>query len=311
MTPHRPALPQMSRPFLTDGGLETTLVFIDGLDLPCFAAFPLLLSEDGRARLTGYFAPYLAEAEARGVGFVLDTPTWRANPDWAARLGYGLDELRSINRRAVDFAAAMRAGLGQPSIPVLVSGVVGPRGDGYVVESAMTPGEAAAYHGLQMEAFRDGGADMASAITMTYAEEAIGIARAAEAFGLPIAVSFTVETDGRLPSGETLGDAILRTDAGTGSYPAYYMVNCAHPDHFAGALSGPWAERIRGIRANASRKSHAELDACTELDIGDPAELGTLYRGLRARWPKLNVLGGCCGTDRRHIRAICEACLVA
>ncbi|GJD54038.1 hypothetical protein OPKNFCMD_6818 [Methylobacterium crusticola] len=297
--------------FLADGGLETTLVFLKGIDLPSFAAFPLVLSEAGRETLTRYFAPYLAEAKRRGVGFILDTPTWRANPDWAEKLGLGLDDLLEANHRAVTFAAELRDKAGVPSISIVLNGVIGPRGDGYVVGSAMTADEAARYHRPQIEALRDGGADMVSAITMTYAEEAVGIARAARACGMSVALSFTVETDGRLPSGQDLKAAIEETDAATGNTPAYYMINCAHPDHFRGALASgePWLNRILGIRANASRKSHAELDVSTELDIGDPAELGRQYRDLRSHLPNLRVFGGCCGTDHRHIAAICEACL--
>ena len=297
--------------FLADGGLETTLVFLEGIDLPSFAAFPLALTEAGRETLARYFTPYLAEARNRSIGFVLDTPTWRANPDWAEKLGFSLDDVLEANRRAVSFAARLRDEVGDPSIPIVLNGVVGPRGDGYVVGSAMTAEEAARYHRPQIEALWDGGADMVSAVTMTYVEEAVGIARAASALGVPVALSFTVETDGRLPSGQGLKAAIEEADAATGKTPTYYMINCAHPDHFRDAIASgePWLDRILGIRANASRKSHAELDASTELDIGDPAELGRQYRDLRSQLPKLRVFGGCCGTDHRHIMAICEACL--
>jgi homocysteine S-methyltransferase len=311
MTRYRHALPQLSGgPFITDGGLETTLVFQEGIDLPAFAAFPLVLTDEGRAQLTRYFAPYLAAAAHRGTGIVLDTPTWRANADWAAKLGFEAERLREINRLSVAYVASLRDAHGRRTGPVVINGVVGPRGDGYVVGATMDPVEAESYHMLQAEAFRDGGADMMSAITMTYAEEAIGIARAGRRCGLPAVISFTLETDGRLPSGQSLKDAIAQTDAATEGYPAYYMINCAHPDHFRDVLDGgAWLDRIGGLRANASRKSHAELDAATELDTGDPAELGGQYRALRASLRRLCVLGGCCGTDHRHIEAICEACL--
>jgi homocysteine S-methyltransferase len=311
MTRYRHALPQLSGgPFITDGGLETTLVFQEGIDLPAFAAFPLVLTDEGRAQLTRYFAPYLAQAARRGTGIVLDTPTWRANADWAAKLGYDGERLREINRLSVGYVASLRDAHEGRTGPVVLNGVIGPRGDGYVVGATMDPVEAERYHMLQAEAFRDGGADMVSAITMTYAEEAIGIARAARRCGLPAVISFTLETDGRLPSGQSLKDAIAQTDAATERYPAYYMINCAHPDHFRDILDGgAWLDRIGGLRANASRKSHAELDAATALDTGDPAELGGQYRALRASLRRLCVLGGCCGTDHRHIQAICEACL--
>ncbi len=299
--------------FLTDGGLETTLVFLEGVDLPCFAAFPLLRSEEGRETLERYFQPYIRTAVERDVGFILDTPTWRANADWAAKLDVLPDELAGMNREAVRWAAALRDRLSDTTDRVLINGVVGPRGDGYRPEAQMTAGDAQAYHAPQVEAFREGGADLVSAITMNYAEEAIGIARAAQALGMPAVISFTVETDGRLASGETLQSAIERTDAQTDCTPAYYMINCAHPTHFDRVLSDnePWTRRIRGLRANASPKSHAELDEATELDPGDPVDLARRYRGLRERMTYLSVLGGCCGTDHRHIAAICEACLPA
>jgi S-methylmethionine-dependent homocysteine/selenocysteine methylase len=300
-------LPQLAgdRVFLTDGGLETTLVFHHGIDLPAFAAFPLLDTDDGRAALRDYFAPYLATAREQGAGFVLDTATWRANPDWAAELGYDAAALDRICRDAVAFALAQRDEAGGAPAPILVNGVAGPRGDGYVAGTAMAAGAAEAYHAPQIAAFAAAGADMVSAITMTYAEEAVGIARAAAAAGVPAVISFTVETDGRLPSGQPLGDAIEQVDAETLGGPAYYMVNCAHPSHFADVLAGggAWRDRIAGLRANASAKSHAELDAAEELDAGDPVALGGDYAALRPVLPNVTVLGGCCGTDARHVAA--------
>jgi S-methylmethionine-dependent homocysteine/selenocysteine methylase len=314
MAMYRQALPLDSgRPFIADGGLETTLMFLEGIDLPYLAAFPLALTDAGRATLARYFAPYLTEARTREIGFVLDTPTWRANPDWAAKLGYTRERLREANLRAVAFAAELREAYASPSVPIVINGVIGPRGDGYAVADAMMAEDAASYHRLQIEAFRDSDADMVSAITMTYADEAIGIALAARECGLPVAISFTVETDGRLPSGQPLRDSVEETDVATGAHPAYYMINCAHPEHFEDALAqgGPWLDRIRGLRANASRKSHAELDASPELDSGDPEELAREYRALGSRLRHLTVFGGCCGTDHRHVRAICAACLSA
>lgn len=314
MPRYRHALPQLGEGmFLTDGGLETTLVFHEGLDLPCFAAFPLLRDDAGRERLERYFAPYLAIARERGAGFILDTATWRANPDWAAKLGYGAEELDRLNGEAVALAMRLREAQGTEAPPIVINGVVGPRGDGYQAGERMTVAAAERYHGRQIATFAAADADMVSAITMTYPEEAIGIALAARAEGMPVAISFTVETDGRLPSGESLGEAIEQVEAATGGAPAYYMINCAHPTHFEHALTagGAWLDRVRGIRANASALSHAELDAATELDPGDPADLAARYRALRARLRHLAVLGGCCGTDHRHVAAIGEACLAA
>ena len=299
-------LPQLTaQPYVTDGGLETTLLFHEQIDLPDFAAFPLLDNEDGRAALRRYFAPYVEIARRAGTGIVLDTPTWRASLDWGARLGYDADALADVNRRAVRFVADIAAGHGD--VPAVLDGVIGPRGDGYVVGTAMSADESAAYHALQAREFAAAGADMVTAVTMTYTAEATGIVRAAEAAGLPVVVSFTVETDGRLPSGEVLGEAIETVDRETDGVAAYFMVNCAHPTHFADVLEGPWTDRIRGVRANASKMSHAELDEAEELDIGDIAELAEDYTTLRRRLPALAVLGGCCGTDHRHIDAVASA----
>ncbi len=295
------------RTYITDGGLETTLVFHDGIDLPDFAAFPLLDDEAGRATLARYYTPYLDIAERDRVGIVLDTPTWRANPDWAARLGRDLAALADVNRRAVEYARTI--GRSRPDVEHVVNGVVGPRGDGYAIGEVMSPSEAASYHSLQLRAFADAGVDMVSAVTMTHVEEAIGITLAAVDVGLPAVISFTVEIDGSLPSGTKLGDAIDAVDAATDGAPAYYMVNCAHPDHFESVLDedAAWLGRIMAVRANASRMSHEELDEAEELDRGDVAELAGVYVRLQQIIPDLRVVGGCCGTDHEHVSAISAA----
>lgn len=293
-----------------DGGLETSLIFLEGVELPFFAAFPLLLDTAGRGRLESYFEPFIRTALEHKVGFVLDTPTWRSNTDWGAKLEYSVEQLVDVNRRAVAWAIDMKGKFASPTTRIVVNGVVGPRGDGYRVDAKMTAGEAHTYHNPQIEAFRDAGAEMVSAVTMNYVEEAIGIVKAAQANNIPVVISFTLETDGKLASGDTLESAIETVERATGAAPAYYMVNCAHPSHFDDVFSGraSWTNRVRGLRANASTKSHAELDLATELDAGNPQELGQQYYELRKRLPQLSILGGCCGTDHRHIVAICNAC---
>ena len=307
----RERLPQLTGNtlFVTDGGLETELVFHDGIDLPAFAAFPLLDNPDTRARLRRYYDGYLAIARRHGAGFVIETPTWRANPDWAAQLGYSPEQLDAVNRAAVDLAEEVRAAASADGLTAVVSGCVGPRGDGYDPRDAMTADDAERYHAVQIGTFADTTADQVTAITMTNTAEAIGVVRAAAAAGIPAAVSFTVETDGRLPTGQPLHEAIEQVDAETGGSAAYFMVNCAHPTHFSDALDqdGAWRQRLVGLRANASSKSHAELDESTELDEGDPEDLGARHAGLRNRLPAVTVLGGCCGTDARHVAAICAA----
>jgi S-methylmethionine-dependent homocysteine/selenocysteine methylase len=309
---YRDRLPHLdsARPFIADGGLETTLIFHRGIDLPCFAAFDLLKDDAGRAELRAYFEPYVAIARERGVGVVLDTATWRANPDWADELGYSLDELDDVNRRAVELAEEIRAAAEDRRTAIVINGVVGPRGDGYNPTELMSAQDAERYHARQVETFAATAADMVTAVTMTYPEEAIGVVRAAQAAGMPVAISFTVETDGRLPNGQALKDAVEQVDAETGGAAAYFMINCAHPTHFASVLEsedGAWLDRIRGLRANASTKSHAELDEADELDEGDPVTLGADHRALRERLRSVSVLGGCCGTDHRHVAAVSGA----
>jgi S-methylmethionine-dependent homocysteine/selenocysteine methylase len=306
-------LPQLAgdRLFITDGGLETTLIFHDHVDLPCFAAFRLMGEERGVQLFHEYFDSYLEIAEACGAGMILDTVTWRASPDWGKRLGYEPDEMYAVNRRAVMLARDIAER--HESVEVVINGCMGPRGDGYVPRSLMSAEEAEDYHWVQASALADAGVDMLTALTIPYVEEGLGMVRAAQDVGVPIALSFTVETDGRLPSGQPLREAIEQVDAETAVGPAYFMINCAHPSHFADALAddGPWLERIGGIRANASAKSHAELDEADELDEGDPVELGADYQHLRSLLPNLTVVGGCCGTDHRHVAEICAAVGVA
>ena len=296
--------------YVTDGGLETDLIFHLGADLPEFAAFPLVEDEDGRALLTRYYDGYAAIAAQAGVGLLLEAPTWRANPDWAAKVGYDLAALDRVNRASVELMQGLREkyerelGLTE----VKVGGLTGPRGDGYVAGEDADPDEAAEYHAHQARAQTAAGADLMTALTFTGAGEAIGFVRAVRDAGVPVAVGFTVETDGRLPDGTTLRDAVARVDAAAA--PDYYVVNCAHPTHVAPGLAsedgsyGLWLSRIEGLRPNASRMSHAELDEAPELDEGDPADLATRTGDLRAHLPNLRIVGGCCGTDSRHVAAL-------
>jgi S-methylmethionine-dependent homocysteine/selenocysteine methylase len=311
MVRYRKNLPQLGGDFfLTDGGIETTLIFHEGFVLPDFAAFHVLRETAGFVALRKYFQTYTALARRLGVGLILESPTWRASTDWAARLGYTRHELAEANRASIRLLEEIRSGA-TSGHPIVISGCIGPRGDGYTPAAMMSEQEAAAYHREQIETFAGTAADMVGAITMNYVEEAIGIAQAAERAGMPVAISFTLEADGNLPTGETLRSAIERVDAATERYACYYMINCAHPTHFEQVLSANehWAERIGGLRANASRMSHAELNESAELDTGDPVELGSEYARLKTLMPKLNVMGGCCGTDHRHVEEIARACM--
>jgi S-methylmethionine-dependent homocysteine/selenocysteine methylase len=307
---YRHSLPQLNhRLFMTDGGLETTLIFHEHVELPSFAAFDLLKEERGIAVLRRYYARYAELARSHGMSIILESPTWRANPDWGAKLGYDAAALADANRKAIGLMLEIRAAYERDPTQIVISGNLGPRGDGYRPDLRMSVRAAQCYHAPQIETFAQTDADMVCVLTMNYVEEAIGIAAAAKAQRIPAAISFTLETDGKLPSGDTLAAAIERTDEETDAYPAYYMINCAHPAHFENLLrdAPPWRERIRGLRANASRRSHAELDESTDLDAGDPQALGAHYRALQSMLPGLCVVGGCCGTDHRHVDAICRA----
>jgi homocysteine S-methyltransferase len=310
MPKYRNALPQLisSEFFMTDGGIETTLIFLEGQELPYFAAFHLLSTAEGEAALRKYFRTYAELAAKFRAGLVLETATWRASPDWATKLGYSADALAEANKRAVGLIEEIRS---QFEAPIVISGCVGPRGDGYVPDMGMSAKEAEDYHRPQIETFADTEADLVSGITMNYAEEAVGLARAAQKANMPAVIALTVETDGRLPTGQSLGDAIQQVDEETSGYVSYFMINCAHPSHFDNVVSGDqaWAARIRGLRANASRMSHAELNEAPNLDSGNPAELAQEYAAMKSRLRHLNILGGCCGTDHRHVEAIATVCM--
>jgi S-methylmethionine-dependent homocysteine/selenocysteine methylase len=303
MSPSPTALSVLPAPgYVSDGGLETDLIFNRGLELPDFASFPLVEDDRGREVLRGYYDGYAAIARKVGAGLTLESPTWRANPDWAARLGYDARALDRANRAAVDFLAGLRE-VYSDITDVRIIGAVGPRGDGYVAGDVPDPDEVAQYHSVQIESLARAGVDLVTAYTITSPEEGIGIVRAARAAGVPVVVGFTVETDGRLPDGTSLAEAVRRADADT--TPDAFAVNCAHPTHIAPALEdGDWLSRIVQVNPNASTLSHAELDEAEELDAGDIDLLSTSYDALRTQLPSLAVVGGCCGTDARHVAAL-------
>lgn len=309
MSIYRQKLPQLNGTVcITDGGLETDLVFNHKVELPEFAAYDLLRSEEGYRRLLTYYRQYAKLAQQFSRGIILETPTWRANRDWGEIIGDSPTELDALNRSAVKLLRELQREYDSTETPVIVSGNIGTRGDGYTPDSQMTVAQAKEYHREQIAVFADAGVDMVCALTMNYIEEAIGVALAASEFDIPVCLSFTVETDGRLPTGDSLEKAIEETDRHTETYPAYYMINCAHPTHFDHLFSTPepWHERVKGIRANASCLSHAELDESETLDDGDPMQFGKELAELSRLSPHLRVFGGCCGTDHRHIEQVCH-----
>jgi homocysteine S-methyltransferase len=309
MARYRNALPQLSGDlYLTDAGLETDIIFNHGVEIPEFAAHTLLPDPKGRETLVNYFRGILSLAGATDAGFILDSQTWKAHMHWAKDLGASEDDLRQANHEAIAFISELRNEFSENAKPIVLNGLIGPRGDAYAPEEAVAADEAERYHAKQIGWLAETDVDMLTALTFTQSDEAIGVVRAAKAAGLPIVVSFTVETDGNLPTGQPLGAAIQAVDHATEQAAAYFMVNCAHPDHFFHVLGDEaWARRIRGIRCNASRKSHAELDESEVLDDGDPVELGEQYRAIKERMPWLSVFGGCCGSDLRHVTQIAKA----
>lgn len=306
----RRRLPQAGERCVSDAGLETELVFKDGLDLPAFSSAVLLETAAGRDRLRRYYAGFVALAERSGCGLVLETPTWRNNRDWAEGLGYDRQARSRINHAAVHLLQDLRHASWAGAGCFVISGNLGPRFDGYQGDRVMQPEDAAAYHREQIEDLAAAGADSIGAMTITTSAEACGIAAACRTVAIPAVISFTLETDGRLPSGELLGEAIARVDRYAPDAVAYFGINCAHPTHFIDRIRSRegWTRRLGAIRANASTKSHAELDASTSLDEGDREALAAHYRELQELLPQLRVMGGCCGTDIEHVSRICATC---
>ena len=309
MAKYRTNLPQLvMSTFMTDGGLETDLIFNKGIDLPEFAAFDLLKNKEGRDVLSNYYRDYLNVSKQKCSGFILEAPTYRANPDWALKIGYSLESLKDINGTAVRELEKLRNDYENDDFKIAISVCIGPRGDGYSPDNQMSTEMAEAYHSFQIKLVADTNADLVSALTMNYNEEAIGIVNAAKKNNIPVVISYTVETDGKLPSGQSLEEAITTLDKMTDNYVSYYMINCAHPDHFSDILNpgSTWVKRIKGLRANASCKSHSELDESETLDVGDKDQLARKYKELKKLLPNLNVIGGCCGTDHTHMDKICN-----
>ncbi len=302
-------LPQLADKIcITDGGMETDLVFHHQLDLPEFAAYDLLRHEQGYATLFQYYKSYAELAQRYKLGLILETATWRANADWGAKIGDSPEDLKKFNLQSVKLIEHIREEYGDADAPIVISGCLGPRGDGYTPSQRMTVLEAQDYHSAQIATFAKSNADMIAALTLNYVEEAIGITLAAQEYGLPVCISFTLETDGKLPTGETLEQAILAVDQATDNGPAYYMINCAHPTHFSHLFQTPdsYLNRVKGLRGNASCLSHAELNESETLDEGNPTQFGVELTDLKSVSPHLTVLGGCCGTDFRHIEQICK-----
>lgn len=303
---YRQNLPQLGNDiFACYTGMDTDLLYNRGIDLPGFASYPLLSNPEHKNILREYYSNLVDFGREQNVGVILDAVTWVANRDRGAELGYTADDLKKFNIDAIELIVNVRNENGD--LPTVLCGQVGPRGDGYVLSDLMTTQEAEDYHSEQIETYSNTEADLVSAFTICYAEEAAGVVRAAQRFDMPVAIAFTVETDGRLPTGMSVKEAIEQVDAESNGGALYFLINCAHPDHFTGIFNDePWMQRLRGVVANASRCSHAELEVAEELDDGDPKELGAQVGKLRKKFSHFNILGGCCGSDLRHMKRIIE-----
>ncbi len=309
MSRYRDNLPQLSGDlYLTDAGIETDLIFNHGIEIREFAAHTLLPDPAGREAMADYFRGFLALANEYDAGYILDSQTWKAHMHWAGDLGEDEAFLHQVNEESISFMSSLREEFSGNKKPIVLNAAIGPQGDAYAPEVEVAADQAEEYHAKQLGWLAATDVDMITALTFTQSDEAIGVVRAASNVGLPAVVSFTVETDGKLPTGQPLGEAIRAVDEATDATAAYFMVNCAHPDHFFHVLGdSDWTRRIHGLRCNASRLSHAELDECEELDEGDPEELAAQYKSLFRSMPWLNVFGGCCGSDLRHVTKIAAA----
>lgn len=299
-------LPQTQGRFMAcGGGFETWLQYVDGFTLRHFCAFELLDDARGVECLTDYHRKLVEAAVENGFGVINEGLHYRASRDWGELIGYSKEALEEINIRGIEFYKDFAREYDSPDTPMIVGGAIGPRGDAYNVGRTPDASEAEDYHSEQIETFKKAGADVVTAMTFTSVEEATGLARAAKSAEMPVVISFFVAKGGKLKTGETLEDAITAVDAATESAPAYYMINCTHPTEFTpGLTDGPWSRRLGGFMPNAVAMETLDLCKLGHLEDGDPEELGGQMAELARRFPHINVWGGCCGTDGRHIGQI-------
>jgi S-methylmethionine-dependent homocysteine/selenocysteine methylase len=289
----------------TAGGFETWMQFVDGFKLRHFCGFELLNDARGLSCLKDYHRKVVEAAVANGFGVINEGLHYRASRDWGDLIGFSREALVEINHRGIEFYRDFAREYESPDTPMRVGGVVGPRGDAYNVGRMPDAAEAEDYHAEQIRMFRDAGADHVTAMTFSSVEEAIGVARAAKSADMPVVVSFLVARGGRLKGGETLQEAISRVDSASGNAPAYFMINCTHPTEFEpGLVPGDWIMRLGGFMPNAVAMETVDLCKLGHLEDGDPVELGAQMSTLARRFPHINVWGGCCGTDSRHIGEI-------
>jgi homocysteine S-methyltransferase len=294
--------------YLTEGGTETEILYKWGYELPEFAMFTLLENAEANECVLGMYRRYFDVAEAYGTGILVTGHDYRASPDWARKLGYSLKGLTEMQHRTIQFLTDIRAEYEGRVSDVYVSGCIGPRGDAYGTGGGISEAESEDYHSVQLSNLVETDADMAIAQTFNNIPEAIGVVRAATAIGIPIGVCLTLTTDALLRSGPTLKEAVETIDDRTGGAAAWFGTNCSHPVEFEPAISeaGAWAERLRYIRPNATQMEKIALCKLGHLEDGDPVELGHQIGDVARRFPNADILGGCCGTDERHLGEIAK-----
>lgn len=292
--------------YLTEGGQETEIMYRHGHKLPDFAMYPLFARPQAMADVRDMYRRYLETAVRHGFVALMGGLDYRASPDWASKLGFDAQALADVQLRCIDLLREFAKPF-EPELPdVLIVGIVGPRGDAYSLNRTITAAEAEDYHSTQLATLKRAGVDLVSAMTFNNTEEAIGVARAAAGLGLPLAISFTLDSTSRLKSGPTVRQAITTVDAATGdARPDFYGINCSHPHEFTPALEpGDWMQRVRSFRPNAAMMEKQQLCQIGHLVDGDPQELGAQMGALARRYPHIDVWGGCCGTWDAHLDAI-------
>jgi homocysteine S-methyltransferase len=291
--------------YLTEGGFETELMYLHGFELPCFAAFHLLDSTKGYQAVRDLYARVCDVAAAESTGLLLGWLNYRASPDWGAKLGLSPEALRAATLRSIAMLADLRKSYAGQVPHFAISDAIGPRGDAYGTGGAITEAEAEDYHSVQLETLKHSDVDVIWAATQNNVPEVIGMARAARALGLEIAVAWSLNAESRLSSGPTLAEAITRTDAAVPGVVAWHSLTCSHPLEFTPALTpGPWTDRLRCIRPNAAAMDKIALCKLGHLEDGDPVELGRQMGDVARRYPAMDIWGGCCGTDHRHLSEI-------
>lgn len=292
--------------YLTEGGTETEVIYRHGHELRDFAMFELMNKPEAVRDMENMYRRYLDKAAQYGFSALMSGFDYRASPDWGAKLGYSAEGLREMQHKCIDFLRGVSRAYEDQIERIAIAGCIGPKGDAYSLNRDITAEEAEDYHATQCETLRDCGVDLIWAATINNIPEAVGISRAAARVGLPVNMSFTLDSSHKLKSGPSLKEAIEATDTEAGAArPDSYGINCSHPLEFEPALEpGDWARRLRSLRPNAAKMDKVSLCKLGHIEEGDPEELGQMMGDLAKRYPDIDIWGGCCGTWDKHFDRI-------